>query len=186
MRKKIFLVLLLVTILVTGLVILTGCGSKDEAKNEVKKNENNEQSTTVVDETLVKINNLEFHLDKETSFKNIKYTIVSDFKEANHDSYIQYNYYQEDNTNLLFFRIFDYGTKSNEEALADLGIEGNVTLTDGKTDNIEYKYYAKPRDDGGTIHFYLINKDGNLYVINFVSKYDIKDFEEKVVKSIKF
>ena len=182
MRKKIFLVLLLVTILVTGLVILTGCGSKEE----VKKNENKEQTTAVVDETLVKINNLEFHLDKETSFKDIKYTIVSDFKEANFDRYIQYNYYQEDNTNLLFFRIFDYGTKSNEEALADLGIEGNVTLTDGKTENIEYKYYAKPREDGGTIHFYLINKDGNLYVINFVSKYDIKDFEEKVVKSIKF
>ena len=32
----------------------------------------------------------------------------------------------------------------------------------------------------------LINKDGSTYTLNFVSKYDIKDFEEKVVKSIKF
>ena len=64
--------------------------------------------------------------------------------------------------------------------------DGNITFIDGKTDNIEYKYYPQPRDDGGTIHYYLINKDGNLYVINFVSKYDIKDFEEKVLNSIKF
>ena len=176
MKKTVFLIIVLVMVLFAGLIILTGCGStKDE--NEV---------TQAVDETLVKINNLEFHLDKETSFKDVKYTISGDFKEANFDSYIQYYYYQEDNTNLLFFRIFDYNGKNNDEAIKDLGFEGDVTLTDGKTNNIEYKYYAKPRDDGGTIHFYFINKDGHLYVVNFVSKYDIKDFETKVLNSIKF
>ena len=183
MKKKVLSIALLLILLLVGLFILTGCGTEEE----VKKNENNEQTTSaVVDETLVKINDLEFHLDKETSFKDVKYTVVSDFKEANFERYIQYNYYQKDNTNLLFFRIFDYGTKSNEEAISDLGVDGNITFIDGKTDNIEYKYYPQPRDDGGTIHYYLINKDGNLYVINFVSKYDIKDFEEKVLNSIKF
>ncbi|MBO4815853.1 MAG: hypothetical protein J5507_02760 [Clostridia bacterium] len=178
--KKIFLLVLVSIILISGLFILTGCESKKEAEG------NNEQPTPVVDETLVEINGLEFHLDKETSFKDVKYTIVGDFKEANFDSYIQYYYYQEDSTNLLFFRIFDYGKKSNDDAIADLGLDSNITFTDGKTDNIEYKYYAEPRDDGGTIHFYFINKDGNLYVLHFVSKYDIKDFEDKVVKSINF
>ena len=181
-NKNIFLTVILIIMLGSGLFILTGCDSKEE----IKESENEEQTISAIDETLVKINDLEFHLDKETSFKDVKYTIVGDFKEANFDRYIQYNYYQEDNTNLLFFRIFDYGTQSNEGAIKDLGLEGEVTLTDGKTDNIEYKYYAEPREDGGTIHFYFVNKDGNLYVLNFVSKYDIKDFEDKVIKSIKF
>ena len=38
----------------------------------------------------------------------------------------------------------------------------------------------------GTIHFYFINKDGNTYVLHFVSQNDIKDFESKVLNSIKF
>lgn len=180
MNKKIFLLGLIAIILVAGLLILTGCESKKETE------ENKEETIPVVDETLVKINDLEFHLDKETSFKDVKYTIVGDFKEADFDRYIQYNFYQEDSTNLLFFRIFDYGEKSNEDAIKDLGLDSNITFTDGKTDNIEYKYYAEPRDDGGTIHFYFINKDENLYVLHFVSKYDIKDFEDKVVNSINF
>jgi len=85
MKKKIVLGSLIVLILIAGLFILTGCGTEEE----VKKNENNEQTTSaVVDETLVKINDLEFHLDKETSFKDVKYTVVSDFKEANFERYI--------------------------------------------------------------------------------------------------
>ena len=38
----------------------------------------------------------------------------------------------------------------------------------------------------GTIHFYFINKDNNTYVLHFASQYDIKDFETKVVNSVKF
>ena len=161
-----------------------------EEKNEqipsVEVTQKNEQPTPVVDETLVTINGIEFHLNKETSFKNINYTIVEDFKEVDHDRYIQYNYYQEDSTNLLFFRVFYYSNQGNDIAIKDLGLDSNISLTDGKTDNIEYKYYASPRDDGGTMHFYFINKDGDTYTLNFVSKYDIKDFEDKVVKSVKF
>ena len=196
MKKKIIIIGLVFIMLITALLNLTGCETKSEV--EEKKEESTkqtaqqpteqvvEQPTPVVDETLVKINGLEFHLNKETSFKDIKYTIVEDFKEADHDRYIQYNYYQEDKTNLLFFRIFYYSGKGNDAAIKDLGLDNNITLTDGKTDNIEYKYYAEPRADGGTKHFYFINKNGNTYAINFVSKYDIKDFEDKVIKSIKF
>lgn len=189
MKKNIFFIGLIVIMLAIGVFSLTGCESK---KEEVEENKEEiveqvaEQPTPVVDETLVKINGLEFHLNKETSFKDIKYTIVEDFKEVNQERYIQYNYYQEDKTNLLFFRIFYYNNKGNDVAIKDLGIESNITLTDGKTDNIEYKYYEEPRNDGGTKHFYFINKDGSTYVLSFVSKYDIKDFEDKVVKSINF
>jgi predicted small lipoprotein YifL len=178
MKKRIIFSLLLILSIFT----LTACGDKNEnnEKEDTKKEEKK------VDETLFTINKLEFHLDKETEFKGIKYTISKDFQEAIHDQYIQYNYYQEDNTNLLFFRVFYYENKDIKYALKDLGLEENVSLTDGKTDNIEYKFYETPRDDGGTIHFYFITKDKNLYVINFVSKYDIKEYENKEIKTIKF
>ena len=184
MKEKILTLCLMVMMLVIGIIVLTGCGTKkEEEKGEVKKNE--QQTSQSVDETLVKINGLEFHLNKEKMFKDIKYTIAEEFQEADHDRYIQYNYYQEDQTNLLFFRIFYYNNQGIDAAISDLGLDSSITFTDGKTNEIEYKYYASPRDDGGTIHFYFINNNGDTYVLNFVSKYDIKDFEDKVVKSIK-
>ena len=131
------------------------------------------------------LNGLEFHLKTDETFKDIKYTISDKLKKADFDRYVQYNYLQEDSTNLLYFRIFYYKGKTFDDAAKDLGLEKNITFKDGTTNNIEYKLYEQPRDDGGTMHLYFINKDGNTYVINFVSKYDIKDFENKVLKSIK-
>lgn len=189
MKKKVFIILILVIVIALGLLVLSGCENKDKTKeNEVEKTENEEiQNIPVVaDESLVKINDLEFHLDKESTFKDMKYVVVGDFKEANLDRYVQYNYYQEDNTNLLYFRIFYYEGKSVEEVINDLGIEGETIFTDGQTERLEYKLLEDPRDDGGTIHYYFINKDDSIYVLNFVSKYDIKDFENKVVSTVKF
>ena len=212
MKKKVFLQGMLIISLIFGIFILTGCDSKNEEKeNKAQVSEQTqeqaeqqaetqtseqtgeqvseqpeEQPMPTVDESLVTINGLEFHLNKETSFKDLKYTIVEDFKESNMDRYIQYNYYPENQSNLLFFRIFYYKGQKNDYAIKDLGLESNITLTDGKTDNIEYKFYESPRDDGGTMHFYFINKDGDTYALSFISKNDIKDFEEKVIKSVKF
>ena len=171
MKKKVLLSILICTVL----LIVVGCSNSESNKKEEK-----------VDETLFTINNLEFHLDKDSEFKNIKYIISKDFKEVIHDRYIQYNYYQDDSTNLLFYRIFYYQNKDTKYAINDLGLDKNIKMLDGKTDNINYKYYFTPRYDGGTIHFYFINKGKDLYVLNFVSKYDIKDFEEKVLNSINF
>lgn len=178
MKKRILFGILLLLSIFT----LTACGDKkDNSEKEETKQEEKK-----VDETLFTINKLDFHLDNETEFKGIKYTISKDFQEAIYDQYVQYNYYQEDNTNLLFFRVFYYENKDIKHVLKDLGLEENISLTEGKTDNIEYNFYETPRDDGGTIHFYFITKDKNIYVINFVSKYNIKEFEDKEIKTIKF
>ncbi len=160
------------------LIGITGCGKKEDPKEDPP-----------VDESIVVINNLEFKLEKETSFKDLCYKTVEDFAEVEHDitiPYRQYNFYQEDGTNLLFFRIFYYYGKGIDYASKDLGIEGKITLEDGKTEHIEYQLYPQPRDDGGTIHFYFITRGNDTYVLNFVSKYDIKDFETKVVNSVYF
>ena len=149
-------------------ILFTGCTKKEK------------------DETLVVINNQEFHLTKETSYKGLNYIITESFTESSMNNYIQYRYYQEDNTNLLFFRIFYYENKSLDDIKTDLAIDSSLSYTEGKNiNNLEYKLIDTNRTDG-TIHFYIINKDNITYVVNFISQYDIKDFETKVLNSLSF
>ena len=171
------------SVIAVCLLVLTvsGCSSSEE---EVIIDDQ-----PVTDDTLVVINGLEFHLDKETSFKDLYYVITEDFREIEHDEftpYVQYDYRQEDDTNLLFFRVFYYQDKGFDDAIADLGLEGNIEFKNGSTGNIDYQLYAEPRDDGGTIHFYFIDREGSTYVLHFVSRYDIAQFEEKVVSSLHY
>lgn len=174
MKKKILFLLLIIV----GLFTITACGSEEE------KEQKEDKPKEVVDKTLVKVNDVELHINKETEFKGIKYTVTDDLKEAIYDQYVQYNLYQESGPNLLFFRIFYYEGKDHNYIRNDLAIENNLVEEKGKTDNIEYTYIDTKRTDG-TIHFYIIEKDNISYVINFVSQYDIKDFEKIVLNSIK-
>ena len=181
--KKALSIILIIAILFAALFVLTGCGEKKEEVNETKVEE-----VKPVDETLITINGLEFHIDQDKEFKGLNYKVVGDFKEVNQDlftTYVQYNYLTDDG-NLLYFRIFYYEGKTKEDAVQDLGIEGDIIYTDGKTNDVDYKFYGPARDDGGTMHYYFIEHEGNTYAITFTSKYDIKDFEEKVMKSVKF
>ena len=167
--------------LVALMLVMAGCGSPKEEIVEPEPQE--------TDETLVVINGLEFHLDKEAFFKGLRYIITEDFREIEHDEFtpsVQYDYRQEDDSNLLFFRIFYYQDKSFDAAIKDLGLEGDIELKDGSTGNIVYSLYAEPRDDGGTIHFYFVDKDESTYVLQFISRYDIAAFEEKVMSSMHF
>jgi predicted small lipoprotein YifL len=176
MKKKITLSLLVLVALFT----ITGCGSSKKESNDNKKEEN-----VVVDETLVKVNDVELHINKEKEFKGIKYTITDDLNEAKYDQYVQYNLYQESGPNLLFFRIFVYEGKDHKYIRKDLAIDSTLKEEKGKTDNIEYSFIDSKRTDG-TIHFYIIDKGKKSYAINFISQYDIKDFETKVLNSINF
>ena len=79
MNKKIIIIGLIFIMLITALLNLTGCETKKEVEEKKEESTNQtaqqpteqvvEQPTPVVDETLVKINGLELHLNKETSFK---------------------------------------------------------------------------------------------------------------------
>ena len=177
MTKKLFILLFTIICLT-----VTGCSS-------AKEENSSEEPQVIEDETLVVINDQDFHLNKEASFKDVSYIIAEEFREIEHDDYtpyIQYDYRQEDESNLLFFRIFYYQDQDDDAAIADLGIEGNIELIEGNTDSIKYRLYAQPRDDGGTIHFYFITRDNSTYVLHFVSRYDIAAFEERVLNSIHF
>ena len=161
MKKKCIIILLVLV-----LFIITGCGNK-------------------VDESIVKVNDVELHIDKRNVFNGIKYMITDDLKEARFDQYVQYYLYQESGSNLLFFRIFFYKDKDIKYIKKDLAIDTNLAEINGKTDNVDYIFIDTKRNDG-TIHFYIIKKDNVSYVVNFVSKYDINDFENRILNSISF
>ena len=122
------------------------------------KNESNDNSTN---NNIVKVNGIDLHLNKEKEFNGIKYTITDDLKEVNHDQ------------------------KSHDDIRKDLAIDSNLIEEQGKTNIVEYNFIDTKRTDG-TIHYYIIDKDNISYVINFVSQYDIKNFEKIVMDSIYF
>ena len=158
--------------------------------NSGKEPEKPEEKPAVVDEKSFEINGLKFKLDTEKEFEGLKYEISKDFAEAKHDlytHYVEYRYLQDngEGKNLLFFRVFHYTDKDTAAAVKDLGIEGEVTFTDGKTNGVDYKLCDEGRDDG-TVHFYFIEKDNDTYVLHLASQYDVKEFETKVLKTIKF
>ena len=214
MKTKLVSILLIIAILfaVAGCGTNTAAGNRNNAPtanntaaNTVENTANTEENTApagntaestspaentaqnTVDETLFTINGYEFHMDKEAEFKGLKYTVSGDFKEVDQSNYIQYNYAQTDGSNLFFFRIFYYKLAGDVKiAIKDLGLDENIPLIDGKTESIEYKFYDNPIIGGGTLHFYFIEHEEDIYAVTFTCKYDIKDFEQKAVNSLKF
>lgn len=177
MERKIA-ALLLAALLALSVI---GCGGAKEGQKE----------EAPADETLFSINGTQFHLDTEKSFNGLGYSISSGFREVIHDEgfsapYVQYDCLQRDGTNLLFFRIFYYKGGDAAAAAADLGLDAGLAFTDGKTENIDYQLYTEPRDDGGTMHFYFVRKDSDTWAVCFISRYDIEEFEHKVMESVRF
>lgn len=169
--KKTLKTLLIILIMI---LVITGCNKKEKGKV---------QNT---DPNIFTINEKTFKLDIDKNYEGLSYKISKDFREIKQRSYIQYDYFQEDNNNnnLLYFRIFYYENKDITYARKDLGIKDELKETTIKINNLEYQKIEEPRTDGGTIHFYFLKNDKNLYTINIVSRYDIKEFEEKVLNTI--
>ena len=169
-------------ILLCSFTLLVGCSNKKEESS------NNTKEPEIVDETLFKINGKEFHMDKDKDFYGLKYTTSKDFREINNatmvSEYVQYDYQPEDELNYLYLRLFYYPGKDFNYAKENTIVE-DLPFTDGKTDNIEYKMIDENRTDG-IVRMYFINNGGNTYVVYFASRYDIKDFETKVINSLKF
>ncbi len=168
-----------------GLFAFTGCGKTTTI--ETTKTEKKEK---VVDKTLFKIKGKEFHLDTDKEFKGLKYTVSKDFKEVNNitysSEYMQYNYQPDDEENYFYLRILYYEGKDINFAKNDyIGEEEQFEYKDVKINDIDAKMIDEGRTDG-TIHHYFITKDGNTFIVDFISQNDIKDFEEKVLESIKF
>ena len=125
MKKKILLSLLVIT-----MFMMVGCG-------------NSKKEETIVDKSLFKIKDKEFHLDTDKVFEEIQYQTSKEFKEVNNGTpaskYVQYNYQPDGSSNYFFFRIFYFAKKDFAFARSDLAIDKKFKYIDGKTDFIEYK-----------------------------------------------
>ena len=177
MKKKLIFSLLIVL----ALFMVAGCNTKKDTKVNKKENK-------AVDKTLFKIKDKEFHLDTDKEFNGLKYKTSSEFKEVSNytmsSTYMQYNYQPENSQNYFYFRILYYEGKDIDFAKDDyIGTEEHFEYKDVKINNIECKMIDEERTDG-TIHHYFITKDGNTFILDFISQNDIKDFESKVLDSI--
>jgi hypothetical protein len=98
MKKKILLSLLVIVTLFT----ITGCGTG-------KKGDSTKKEEKVVDKTLFKIKDKEFHIDTDKEFEGLKYKVSSEFREINNytpsSTYMQYSYQPEDSSNYFYLRI---------------------------------------------------------------------------------
>ena len=180
MKRKLFFILFIFILI----FIITGCGFK--SKDSVERVKENK----VVDETLFKIKDKEFHLDTDKEFEELKYKTSSEFKEINNvtpsSTYMQYNYQPENSSNYFYFRIFCYKGKDIDFARGDyVGNEEQFEYKDLNVNSIDYKMIDEERTDG-TIHHYFVTKNENTYILSFISQNDIKDFENKVLNSISF
>ena len=178
MKKKVLLCFFIILALCT----ITGCGSTKEEKNSEKEK--------IVDKTLFKIKDKEFHLDTDKEFEGLKYKTSSEFKEINNitpsSTYMQYNYQPANSSNYFYFRILCYKGKDIEFAKNDyVGNEEQFEYKDVTINNIDYKMIDEERTDG-TIHHYFVTKDEKTFIIDFISQNDIKDFENKILNSISF
>ena len=179
MKKKILLFLFVVVALFT----ITGCGSSKKETKEKKEK-------VVVDKTLFKIKDKEFHLDTDKEFEGLKYKVSGEFKEIDNftpsSTYMQYKYKPENSSNYFYLRILYYKGKDINFAKSDyVGDDNDFKYQDVKINGIDAKLIDEERTDG-TIHHYFINKDGNTYLVDFISQNDIKDFEKKVLDSFSF
>jgi predicted small lipoprotein YifL len=182
MKKKIFYSII-TFVLVFSLI---GCGKKEEPKKEEKEQEEN----VIVDKSLFKIKDKEFHLDTDKEYEGLKYKTSLEFKEINNytvsSTYRQYNYQPASSSNYFYFRILFYQGKDIEFAREDyLGNEEQFEYKDVTINNIDFKMIDEERTDG-TIHHYFVTKDGNTFIVDFISQNDIKDFENKVLDSLSF
>ena len=177
MKKKILFSLFVMI----ALFAITGCES-------TKKENSSKKEKEVVDQTLFTIKDKEFHLDTDKEFEGLKYKTSSEFKEVNNITlssvYMQYNYQPESSSNYFYFRILYYKGKDIDFAKEDyVGNDEPFEYQDVKINGIDAKMIDEERTDG-TIHHYFITKDGNTFIVDFISQNDIKDFEKKVLDSI--
>ena len=176
-------IIAILVIIIIALFTITGCKT-------TKKDDNNKEENEVVDKTLFKIKDKEFHLDTDKEYKGLKYKTSSEFKEIDNltlsSTYMQYSYQPDNSPNYFYFRILYYKGKNIDFAKNDyVGNEEQFEYKDVTINNIDYKMIDEERTDG-TIHHYFITKDGNTFIIDFISQNDIKDFENKVLDSISF
>ena len=170
MKKKIIILLLLVlSLLITGCTIKEG--KKADSNSKIEEVEVNGDSLL--------INGYDLSLTEKGSFKelNFKYPKNTNFNSLG--TYTILDYVKEESSNSLFKIGFShYSYKSIDEVMdSDL-----VKFIGNKNYNgIDWNYYEVE----GKNHNYAMKKDNDVYVIDFIYDEDLQQFEEEFMKNVK-
>lgn len=193
MKKKIFLISLIILILIVGLFVLTGCENKNEVNTTSNANNN------VSDAKLITIGDNKIQLDKKDNYSGkVEYTYSSSFKLDNSGTTRFYSFVDKDDNELVQISVnTTYETPDRTISLLERNYYNNNTnnvKSENKTINdmdcvyIEYNNTTKDIDYVNHEYYYLFDKeDNNYFYIKIKAKGSLdeyKELEEEIVNNV--
>lgn len=172
MKKKIFLVSVLIMMLCTGLFILTGCGknTSNNENNNSEKNSTENNSLKAKDNNTVTIGDKIFKFDKQATFKEFSYKNADGLKPDESQMAVYLDYKNNDIYNGKFvFRI----AMSYKENMSLKDVEDQYkgkNFESKKINELNWIAYKSNSNNTDTI-VYITEKNNNLYVVN-LGKYE--------------
>ena len=169
-------------LVIISLFLISGCTKKEDKKNSDKKE----------NETKILVDGIEFKFNKDATFERLSFKVDEKLPESNPYSapasakIRQYLYRakETDSTYLIIIRMFYYKNKTIEQAMKDLGIEGDTTeLYTVEAEHMSLKMSDK-LSENGTNHIYFISDNSDIYALQIASRSDIKLFESEFLKTL--
>ena len=172
MKKKIFLISVLIIMLCTGLFILTGCGknTKNNENNSSETNSTENNSPKAKDNNTVTIGNKTFKFDKEANFKDFSYKNADGLEPDESQMAVYLDYKNNDIYNGKFVFRIAMSYKENM-SLKDVENQYKEKSYESKEINgLNWINYKSNNNNTDTI-VYIAEKNNNLYVVN-IGKYE--------------
>ena len=172
MKKKIFLISVLIIMLCTGLFILTGCGknTKNNGNNSSETNSTENNSPKAKDNNTVTIGNKTFKFDKEANFKDFSYKNADGLEPDESQMAVYLDYKNNDIYNGKFVFRIAMSYKENM-SLKDVENQYKEKSYESKEINgLNWINYKSNNNNTDTI-VYKAEKNNNLYVVN-IGKYE--------------
>ena len=172
MKKKIFLISVLIIMLCTGLFILTGCGknTKNNGNNTSETNSTENNSPKAKDNNTVTIGDKTFKFDKEANFKDFSYKNADGLEPDESQMAVYLDYKNNDIYNGKFVFRIAMSYKENM-SLKDVENQYKEKSYESKEINgLNWINYKSNNNNTDTI-VYIAEKNNNLYVVN-IGKYE--------------
>lgn len=171
MKKKIILFLFLLS----TLFVITGCGGSESGENT---NGNNSSKGNEI----VKVGKYDVKINKLGSFVEMKYKYPDSALASNAGTYNTIDYMDKKD---FVFRIgmYFFEGKTVEETMKETTLTSLEKITYGE---YTWNVYQGKQDDEKNVLSYITQVGSNSYTISFISDYDMKNFADTFMKSVKF
>ena len=169
MKRKIFIGLILVLLLVTG------CGKKQAPKEK--------KDTLAKDEVVLE--NIKYKLDQDDEGYGLKYKIASNFRRSNMINAINYFSEEIDGSSYFVIRIYEYPNKDIEYAIKD-SVETVEKREEVKVGDKEYTKVYFTNYNGAKTHLFYYTYNKTTYTFVFTARIDLSRLENIFLTNIKY